>query len=288
MRRWTREWLRLAALPLVPDRAERIGRLYDLVGTGNLFGEDSLYINLGYWRHHPATLDEASVELARLLGREAFLRADDVVLDVGCGYGEQDLLWAREFGCAEIIGVNVAPEQVRAANARVAASGLGDRIRYVQASAMELPRDDASVTKVLALESPFHFPSQRRFFAESLRVLEPGGRLVTADIVPRRGVLNQLDREGYRDALRETGFQDVRVYSIRRDVYRPLSVYLRTRLRDPDMREVNPLLRMMFSTGGVRAWSVWLDYVIAVATKGDGGQETRVARGVSDSRSRRS
>lgn len=290
--RWARECAQFATLPFIPSQSARLGRLYDIVGTQNLFGEDSLYINLGYWKDRPPTLDEASAGLVRLVGREAGLSRGDVVLDVGCGYGDQDLLWAKEFAPAEIIGVNVAVEQVAIAQARVAELGLSEQIRYVNASAMDLPRTDGSVSKVVALESAFHFPSHRRFFAEAHRVLEPGGRLVTADIVPRGTRVTEaarrvaeapglrrlpsvlatgdwLDVKRYRQALLDAGFAHAEVYSIRREVYLPLASYLRKRLRDKDMRRVNPLLRLGFSRLGVRFWSPWMDYIVAVGTKGD-------------------
>ncbi|MEV6279319.1 methyltransferase domain-containing protein [Nocardia sp. NPDC051832] len=280
LRRWSGEWGRMAALPLARSTPERVGRLYDIVGTRNLFGEESLFINLGYWRDDPATLDEASADLARLVGREAALGPGDVQVDVGFGYGDQDFLWAREFGPRRIIGVNVAEEQIEIARSRAADLGLAEVIEYVHGSASALPLDNGSATKVTALESAFHFPSYAKFFSEAHRVLAPGGRLVTADIVPRMlpspapaawGGRTVLDARRYRKALLETGFETVDVYSIRRYVYRPLARYLSVRLRERDMRRVNPILRLAFSRTGVNLWGPWADYIIAVATKTEPG-----------------
>jgi cyclopropane fatty-acyl-phospholipid synthase-like methyltransferase len=109
------------------------GRIYDIVGTQNLFGEESLFINFGYWKNHPATLDEASRDLARLVARSGDFNESDMIVDCGCGYGDQDILWADEFGTKHITGVNLAREQVAIATRRVAESGLADRIEFVNA-----------------------------------------------------------------------------------------------------------------------------------------------------------
>ncbi|QLY31747.1 class I SAM-dependent methyltransferase [Nocardia huaxiensis] len=288
-RRWARECYEWAKVPLLPP-GERAGRIYDIVGPQNLFGEDSLFINLGYWRDRPATLDEASRDLARLVAREAELGPGDVQVDVGCGYGDQDFLWAEEFGPLEITGMNIAVEQIEIANRRAAELGLADRIRFTYGSAVALPRESESCTKVTALESAFHFPSHTQFFAEAHRILQPGGKLVAADIVPRAnpftdfairvgdtpalrrlpGTLHErdvLDLPRYRKALQQAGFTDVTTYSIRRDVYRPLARHLGKRLRAPDMRRVNPVLRATFSRPGLLLWGPWADYIIAVGTK---------------------
>jgi cyclopropane fatty-acyl-phospholipid synthase-like methyltransferase len=288
-RRWGRECYEWAKVPFLPP-GNRVGRVYDVVGPQNLFGEDSLFINLGYWRDRPDTLDEASRDLARLVAREAELGPDDIQLDVGFGYGDQDFLWANEFRPKQIIGMNVATEQIEIASRRAAELGLKDRIHYEYGSAVDLPREDESVTKVTALESAFHFPSYTRFFAEAFRVLHPGGKLVTADIVPRAnrvsnaivrlsdrpfvrnlpGTLHErdfFDIRRYHRALIDAGFSDVTTYSIRREVYSPLAKHLSKRLRDPDMRRVNPVLRATFSRPGLILWGPWADYIIAVGTK---------------------
>lgn len=286
--RWAGEWRQVAGVALSSD-GPKTGRVYDIVGTQNLFGEESLFINLGYWKNNPATLDEASRDLARLVARTADFNSSDTIIDCGCGYGDQDLLWVNEFDPQHITGVNLAAEQIAISTRRVADAALADRIDYVKASATDLPQDDESCTKVVALESAFHFPSRVDFFTEALRVLKPGGRVVTADIVEKRTVLTAraraevsrrgwrgasagavrraADLDGYRDLLLDVGFAEARVQSITDDVYPPLGRFLRTRLRDADMRHVNPLLRIGFTPLGMRFTGLHNDYIVAIAHK---------------------
>lgn len=288
--RWADEWRRLALVAFTATDGPKTGQVYDIVGTQNLFGEESLFINFGYWANRPDTLDEASRDLARLVATSAEFTDTDVVIDCGCGYGDQDILWAQEYGVQHITGVNLAAEQIAISTARVEEAGLAGAIDYVKASATDLPFDAQSCTKVVALESAFHFPSRVDFFTEALRVLKPGGTLVTADIVPRRTPLTALARaqvarrgwrkapaaavgwaadvHGYRDLLLDMGFSSAEVWSIADDVYPPLSKFLRRRMRHPDMSHVNPLLRASFNPVAMRMQGLQSDYIIAVAHKG--------------------
>jgi len=290
LRRWVGEWGRAARVAFAPPNVARTtGAIYDIIGTQNLFGEESMFINLGYWKNKPATLDEASRDLARLVAESGHFNASDIIVDCGCGYGDQDILWINEFGPRRITGVNVASQQVAISMRRVAEAGLADRIDYVNASATALPQEDASCTRVVALESAFHFPSRVEFFAEALRVLKPGGILVTADIIPKRTFLNaryrkQVERLGWRSAspkavrraanreayaalLREIGFAEAETRSIAADVYRPAAKFMCKRLFASDMKYVNPIFRFSFTPITFWLFGPQLDYIIAVARK---------------------
>lgn len=288
--RWLQELLQAGLTAFMPVTA-RYGKLYDNVfGTTNLLGENSYFVNLGYWANNPATLDEACADLARLVATKAELQPEDKVVDVGCGYGDQDFLWVDEFEPSQIVGVNVATRQVAIANERARERGVAERISYVEGAAADLPLPDESATKVTALESAFHFPSRSDFFVEAHRVLEPGGRLVLADIVPLRrdavagplrrlpliGVLvrgmfmadrQPLDIDSYAQALLRAGFIDPQVHSIRGDVYGPFNRFMTARFTQPEMRRVNPMGRLYFGKIGLGVWAPFMDYVVVVADK---------------------
>jgi len=227
---------------------------YEFLGDDVLEAKDEgfasddkpLWLNMGYWKQ-ASRYPDACAALARMLADAARLQEGNVVLDAGFGYGEQDLLWMKEYSPARIIGVNVTPVHVEVASKRVAARGLSDRIDLRLASATDIPCDDASVDRVLALESAFHFPTREDFFREAMRVLKPGGYLACADMLPMPGdkpaglvhwlglrrwgypVENAYDRDEYRDKLLAHGFADVEVNSIRSYVYPGIDRYAEAR-----------------------------------------------------------
>lgn len=93
------------------------------------------------------------------------------MLDVGFGYGDQDFKWLRERQVAKVYGLNITPHHVEAAQRRAQEEGLADRTDFRLGSATELPFEDNTFDRVVALESAFHFYPRSAFFAEALRVL---------------------------------------------------------------------------------------------------------------------
>ncbi len=237
-------------LPTLPARW-----LYRIAST-HAFTERGLYLNLGYWAE-AQTIDEACEAMVELVGQTAGLTSDDEVVDVGFGFADQDIYWVQRFAPQRIIGVNITPEQVRVARARVRELGLEERIDLREGSATATGLPDACCDVVIALECAFHFDTRERFFAEAARLLRPGGRLVLADSIPTgpdvnpwrhplRALLNDAaraalavpranvyPRDVYAAKLAAAGFEAVRVDSIRDQV---LPGWSRALVDDPGLR----------------------------------------------------
>jgi ubiquinone/menaquinone biosynthesis C-methylase UbiE len=82
-----------------------------------------------------------------------------------------------------LTGLNIDPRQLAAAEAQTTAVN-GNQIAWVEADACQLPFEDNSFDRVLAVECIFHFPSREQFLAEAGRVLKPGGYVAVSDFVP--------------------------------------------------------------------------------------------------------
>ncbi len=160
---------------------------------------------------HELALSEARGEVS----------APHAVLDLGCGTGRLLKRAAVAFPRAELVGVDVSAEMVKAAQA---AASPDQHMRFIQAAAEALPLNDASFDLVLTTLSFHHWTDQQRGIAEVHRVLRPGGAFVLADIAVagllRCGALvwlfSRLDGGRFRrpevlDAmLAEAGFRVVR------------------------------------------------------------------------------
>jgi SAM-dependent methyltransferase len=109
------------------------------------------------------------------------------VLDIACGTG---LVSARFKGrVAEVVGLDLTPAMAEQARERLDT--------FVAGSAHELPFADDSFDAVVCRQG-IQFMELERVLPEMVRVLRPGGRLVTADL----HAYNHLDRAEYFEVLR--------------------------------------------------------------------------------------
>jgi phosphoethanolamine N-methyltransferase len=118
-------------------------------------------------------------EIARLLEGSDITGAD--VLDIGAGLGGVDRLLAVEYGAGSVLGIDIEPDLLARAEARIAAAGLADRVRFQCVRPGPLPFPPASFDIVFSKDAVVQIPDKPALFADILRVLRPGGRLVASD-----------------------------------------------------------------------------------------------------------
>ena len=108
------------------------------------------------------------------------------VLDVGCGVGGPARFLAETYGC-HVTGIDLTAEYVEVAEMLSQRCGLDRQTVFRQANALELPYDDASFDLVWSQNVSMNIPDKEAFYAGISRVLKPGGKFVSADIVTGSG-----------------------------------------------------------------------------------------------------
>jgi SAM-dependent methyltransferase len=131
-----------------------------------------------------APLEVVTTIPAAALVKHARLRAQQMVLDVGCGTGVVALTAAR--AAAKVSGLDLSPVLIDLAkkNARLAGSDIDFREGDVEA----LPYGDASFDMVLSQFGHMFAPRAEVALAEMLRVLRPGGTIAFSTWPPEHFV----------------------------------------------------------------------------------------------------
>jgi ubiquinone/menaquinone biosynthesis C-methylase UbiE len=124
----------------------------------------------------------ATAELARLIG----ITADMSVLDVGSGVGGPARFLAATYGC-RVTGVDLSEPFVDAARYLTERTGQSATVSFQAGSALELPFEDERFDVVLLQHVAMNIADRPRLYREIRRVLAPGGRFGTYDVVLRSG-----------------------------------------------------------------------------------------------------
>ena len=114
----------------------------------------------------PQSVVDAMLDLAHVT-------AADVVYDLGSGDGRIPITAAQRYG-ARGVGIEIDPILVRQANDRLARSGVGDRVRFVNEDLFDADISEATVVALFLLPRV-----NARLMPKLKRELRPGTRIVS-------------------------------------------------------------------------------------------------------------
>jgi SAM-dependent methyltransferase len=149
--------------------------------------KDNYFMNYGYWKN-ASNLIQANKALVEFILEKSQLKEkkNQNILDVGCGYGEQDFDWISSLDPTNTItAIDISESQIALAKEKCKRSALESRLSFEVCDAMLLNKKFAKgeFDTVVSVESAFHYSNRPLFFTSVYDVLKPEGKFVICDIV---------------------------------------------------------------------------------------------------------
>jgi tocopherol O-methyltransferase len=139
-----------------------------------------LAMHYGLWWPETRHFGEALSNTHRMMQAWAQVKADEQVLDAGCGIGGSALWLGQETG-SSVVGLSLSTRQIEQAKQLALARQLSDTVSFEVGDFCATRFPAASFDVVWAIESVCHAPEKAAFLREAYRLLRPGGRLVLCD-----------------------------------------------------------------------------------------------------------
>jgi SAM-dependent methyltransferase len=134
----------------------------------------------GYSSREGTRLVDQASTLTELLHFDTRYPAGSLVLEAGCGVGAQTVTLASTSPQAMFVSVDISPDSLAQANARVREASLGN-VMFQKADVFSLPFAEAHFDHVFVCFVLEHLVSPGKALAELRRVLKPGGTLTVIE-----------------------------------------------------------------------------------------------------------
>jgi len=187
--------------------AEVVGRYYDrmqwLYSLGwSAGGTRSLHY--GLWWKDTRTLADAIINGDRFIGDKLELRADDHVLDMGCGVGGSSIYLAKRHGC-RVTGITISRVQLGKAIENARHAGLEGLVDFQLMDYTRTSFPAETFTKAFTQEASNYAAHKIDLLKEAHRLLKPGGRYVSLDPYLKRDARPGAEEERVRRVTRGWG-----------------------------------------------------------------------------------
>ncbi len=155
-------------LDVIREGLANMGVAVDKVSQADLTGIDEFHIG-----GRPATAAFAE-RLAPAAGEH--------LLDIGCGIGGSTRFIAEAYDC-RVSGIDLTPAFCETARELADWVGLGDRVDFEQASALDLPFEDGYFDGAFTIHVAMNIADKAAMYGEVRRVLKPAGRFGIYDVM---------------------------------------------------------------------------------------------------------
>ena len=166
---------------------------YYLKNCIQVVSEKNYYMNYGFWDNTNITLNKANKNLCNFIYEKGKLNDYDkfAILDVGCGYGVQDVLWSKKISnTSNLIAVDISKKQIKYANKKLRKyaklqKNIKNKLQYIECDAHNLldKFTKNKFNRIISLESAFHYNNRPKFFKNVSNLLTNDGIFVISDIV---------------------------------------------------------------------------------------------------------
>lgn len=112
------------------------------------------------------------------------LKADEHLLDIGCGTGLPAVRVAQRSG-GRVTGINVSRAHLARAERTAQSMDMSDRVSFRYGNAMDLDFPNGSFDAAMAIDVYAHLSDRQQAFHETARVLRPGGHFMMSEFTAR-------------------------------------------------------------------------------------------------------